>query len=91
MYVTALPTIKRRLRQQSGRMKQPCSTHAACSHLQVVNEPLVVKFSLFGVDRLRVDVDPPVGLGVHLNPVKVRASGESREANLYQNTMFHKL
>lgn len=52
-------------------MNRPSPTHVARFHLQVVNQPLVVEFPLFGVDRLRVDVNLAVVLGVDNNPVKV--------------------
>ena len=45
-------------------------THAARSHLEVVDEPRVVELALFSVDRLWVDVHLPISLGVHLCPEK---------------------
>lgn len=79
------PTFKRRPE------RRPSPTHAARSHLQVVNEPLVVELPLFRVHRLRVDGNLSVVLGVHLYPAK---GGGVTEANLYwmrHNAKFYKL
>lgn len=43
-------------------------THAACSHLQVVDEPRVVELRFFSIDRFRVDTHLSISLCVHLNP-----------------------
>lgn len=52
------------------RSHVPSPTHAARSHLQVVDEPRVVELGLFGVDRFRVDTHLSISLGVHLGPEK---------------------
>lgn len=53
----------------------------------MVNEPPVVELLLFGVHRLGVDVDPPVGLGVHLHP----AEGQTDVHHTRQNTAIYEL
>lgn len=50
-------------------------THAAGPHLQVVDEPRVVKLRLLCVDGLGVDTHLPVGLRVDLHPEKIRPRG----------------